>query len=96
MRAHKIVCIAALVILAVGLLAVALDDFILPGVDHRPSNCPICSWANSLASSVLPALVLPIEVTGCSWPPLEPPSVFADEPFCALFSARAPPALAAI
>ncbi len=93
MRSQRIFCIAALVLMVTSLLAVALDQVIFPGEDHRPGNCPICSWANSLASSMLPALVVLIEVTARSWMAQEPPSTFCDQTPSRLFLARGPPSL---
>jgi hypothetical protein len=93
MRAQKVVRIAALVLMAASLIAVALDETIFPGADHRPGNCPVCSWANSLSSSVVPVLVRPVESTPRSWMAQDPSPVFCNESPHRAFAARAPPTL---
>jgi hypothetical protein len=93
MRAQRVFCIAALALMAASLVIVALDEAVFPGVDHRPGTCPICSWATSLASSVLPALVIPIEAALRWWMPPEPSSVFCEQLPRRLFFARGPPLL---
>jgi len=91
MRAQKVFCFVALVLMAASLVAVALDQGVPSRVDHRPGNCPICSWASSLSSSVVPIPVLPIESTAHSWTPQEPPPISWTGPPHRAFAARAPP-----
>ena len=91
MRAQKVFCFVALVLMAASLVAVALDRSVFSPVDHRPGDCPICSWASSLSSSVVPVLVLPIESTAHSWTAQESPPISCAEPLYRAFAARAPP-----
>lgn len=95
MHAHRVYCIAALVLMAASLLAVALDPVVLPDVEHKPGVCPICNWASSLASAAVPQVVLWVDQAHGYWTPNERPCVFSAALSARPFSARGPPAFRA-
>lgn len=91
MRSRRLISIVALLLMAGSLAAVTLDRAVFPGVDHKPDHCPICNWASSLSSSIVPALVLPIELTARCWIAQELASLFSAASPLRAFAARAPP-----
>lgn len=95
MHRHREYCIAALVLMAASLLMVALDRVVLPQVEHKPGSCPICSWANSLASAAVPPVVIWVVETHHCWTPNERPYVVCAACPSRPFFARGPPAIQA-
>jgi hypothetical protein len=91
MSRPRVYCIGALVLLVASLLLVALDPILLPGVDHQAGNCPICSWAVGLASSVVPEAVSGIELVFGFWVSPDSPPAVVHQSASGLFQARAPP-----
>lgn len=92
MRPHKLLCVAALVLLVASLFLVATDGLAGPVAKHRPGNCPVCTWASSLAVAQIPACVTWVESTVLCWRPRESAHTVYEEVFHRPFSARAPPA----
>lgn len=96
MREQRLFCIAVLVLMVATYVLVATDEFILPGVEHKPSTCPVCAMAQCLttAQSPLPLVwVAPVEVC---WLPPETVHISRSEVFSQLFCARAPPCFTSI
>jgi hypothetical protein len=94
MQPQRLLCIVALLLLAASLVLVAADPILFPDTEHKPGECPICSWASCLATSLLPAVVLLIGHLSVSRWVLHAPArvwyaAFSHRPF----SARSPPAL---
>jgi hypothetical protein len=92
MRLQKAICVAALGLIAASLLLVATDGLVGPVTKHIAGNCPVCTWASSLAVAQVPARVTWSESTVLSWAPRESAHVVCEESFYRPFSARAPPA----
>lgn len=92
MRPKKSLCIAALVLMVMSLALVSLDFVLSPGeTSHKPGQCPVCSWAHHLASSVAPCIVVWTEDATRCWTPPDRISLVVTESFFECFSARAPP-----
>jgi hypothetical protein len=91
MRLHKAFCIAALLLIVASLLLVATDGLWAHGAQHRAGNCPVCTWASSLAIAQVPPAVTWIESTLRCWTPPESTPVSCWEFLWRPFSARSPP-----
>jgi len=91
MRQQRLIGIAALVLMVAGLVLVAADGLLFPGVKHEPGNCPICALAQCLAATQLPPPVLAIAPLDHHGLPPATTHVFWSEAFSQAFSARAPP-----
>jgi len=93
MRQQRLFCIATLVLMVATLVVVAADDFILPGVQHEPSTCPICDIAQCLGTAQILPLVIWSEPLAVRWLPPDAVHIFWNHPLSCLFCARAPPLL---
>lgn len=92
MHAQRFFCIAALVLFAASLVLVATDQVVMRGTEHQPGQCPVCSWANCLATAVLPAIAVWLAEQTVDRPPHEPVRILAAEFIRPSSRSRAPPA----
>ncbi len=96
MRSHKLLCIAALVLMVASLLLVATDGLIGLAIKHSTGNCPVCTWASSLSVSQVPARLTWVPSEVLRWAPREATWACCEDFFWRPFSARSPPAASVI
>ena len=93
MRYQRLFCLATLALLVASLVLVAADDFVLPGIKHEPSTCPICALAQCLTTAQLPTPIVWTEPAHVRWLPPERVCIVRNESTSQSFCACAPPSL---